>query len=85
VGRETRHDTLPTGTKRRTTMSPILLIVFAPVIVGVLAFAPLLLGAAATGVWETVAERAQGRPPASESGSADSRVAMHEEARARAA
>jgi hypothetical protein len=60
-----------------------LLIVFAPVIVGVLAFAALLLGAATTGAWDAVAERGQRRPTAS--GSADSQVAMHEETRARAA
>jgi hypothetical protein len=68
-------------------MSPILVIVFAPVIVSVLAFAALLLGAAATGVWEAVEEPAQGRPSASgsASGSADSQVSPHEEAYTRAA
>ncbi len=66
-------------------MSPIVLIVFAPVIVGVLAFAALLLGAAATGVGEAAEERAQGRPSASASGSGGSPVVPQVESRARAA
>jgi hypothetical protein len=57
-------------------MSPIVLIVFAPVIIGVLACAALLLGAACTGVWEAAEERAQARPSASES--AGSTVAPHD-------
>jgi hypothetical protein len=69
-------DTLPSGTPRRSAMSPIVCIVFAPVIVGVLACAALLLGAACTGVWEAAEERARRRPSASES--AGSTVAPHE-------
>ena len=39
-------------------MSPIVIIVFAPVVVIGLAFYALLLGAAASGIWEAVEERA---------------------------
>jgi hypothetical protein len=64
------------------TMS-LLLIVFVPVIVGGVAFAALLLGAAAAGTWEAVAERPAGKPR----GAASSRPirAQHEGTRARAA
>jgi hypothetical protein len=42
---------------RRTAMSPIVIIVFAPVvIIGLVCYA-LLLGAAAAGTWEAVEER----------------------------
>jgi hypothetical protein len=43
-------------------MSPLVLIVFGPVIVGGVAFAALLLGAAAAGTWEAVEGRPAGRP-----------------------
>jgi hypothetical protein len=39
-------------------MSPIVIIVFAPVVVIGLAFYALILGAAAAGIWEAVEERA---------------------------
>ena len=39
-------------------MSPIVIVVFTPVVVIGLAFYALLLGAAAGGVWESVEERA---------------------------
>ena len=64
-------------------MSPIVLIVFAPVLVGAIAFGALLLGAAFAGVWEGVEERAQGRLPAA--GSDDPQASPPVEAYAQAA
>ena len=46
-------------------MSPIVVIVFAPVVVIGLVFYAVLLGAAAAGVWEAAEARAGGRPSAS--------------------
>jgi hypothetical protein len=46
-------------------MSPIVIIVFAPVMLIGLVFYSLLFGAALAGVWEAVEERAQATPPAS--------------------
>src|SRR5947209_3613596 len=56
---------LPTGLAGRAVMSPLVIIVYAPVVFGVLAFTGVLLGAASAGVWEAVEERARGRLPAS--------------------
>jgi hypothetical protein len=64
-------------------MPPLVLIVFAPVVVAILAFAAILLGAASTGAWEAVEERAQGRVSAS--GSTPSQASPQQEAPARAA
>lgn len=44
-------------------MSPLLLIVMVPIIMGVAAFLALLLGAAAAGAWEAAEGRAQAAPP----------------------
>jgi hypothetical protein len=49
-------------------MSPIVFLVFAPVIVLGFAFASLLLGAATAGVWETFEQRQQAVPTAAGSG-----------------
>jgi hypothetical protein len=46
-------------------MSPIVIIVFAPVVVIGLVFYAVLLGAVAGCVWEAVEGRADGRPSAS--------------------
>ena len=46
-------------------MSPIVIVVFAPVVVIGLVFYAVLLGAAAAGVWEAVEGRAGGRLSAS--------------------
>jgi len=46
-------------------MSPIVIIVFAPVVLIGLVFYSLLFGAALAGVWEAVEERTQATPPAS--------------------
>ena len=43
-------------------MSPIVLLVFAPVMIGGLAFVALFLGAATAGVWETFEERVRRVP-----------------------
>jgi hypothetical protein len=59
-------------------MSPIVIIVFAPVVLIGLVFYSLLFGAALAGVWEAVEERTRARPPAS--GKAPSRG--HEYSRA---
>jgi hypothetical protein len=56
-------------------MSPIVIIVFAPVVVIGLAFYALLLGAAAAGIWEAVEARAERR--ASASGQAPPRERAH--------
>jgi hypothetical protein len=45
-------------------MSPLLVVVFAPVIVAGVALPALLLGAAAAGAWESAEEHAQRRLPA---------------------
>lgn len=44
-------------------MSPLVLIVFAPVVLGGAALFGLLAGAATAGVWEAAEGRSQGRPP----------------------
>jgi hypothetical protein len=49
-------------------MSPIVLLVFAPAIFLGIAFASLLLGAAAAGVWETFEQRPQANPVAAAPG-----------------
>jgi hypothetical protein len=64
-------------------MSPLVLIVFAPVIVGGVAFVALLLGAAGAGAWESIEERAQAR--ALVAGSPRPQVGPRETPRARAA
>src|SRR4051794_41586844 len=74
---------LPTERPRRSAMSPLVIIVFAPVVVGGLVLAALFLGAATAGVWEAVEERSQGRPTASEL--AHPQVAQQERANGRAA
>ncbi len=43
-------------------MSPLVLIVFAPVVFGGAALFGLLVGAATAGVWEAAEGRPQGRP-----------------------
>jgi hypothetical protein len=50
---------------RRNAMSPIVIVVFAPVVVIGLVFYAVLLGAAAAGVWEAVEARAESRLSAS--------------------
>jgi hypothetical protein len=55
-------------------MSPIVIIVFAPVVLIGLVFYSLLFGAALAGVWEAVEERANGR--VSVSGSVRPRTRM---------
>ena len=60
-------------------MSPIVFIVFAPVVLGGIAFAALLLGAATAGAWEAVERRPSAARPA------PSLVARQERAPARAA
>jgi hypothetical protein len=64
-------------------MSPIVFLVFAPVIVLGAAFASLLLGAATAGVWETFEQRPRAVPPAAGSGPVT--VAPPQGPRARAA
>jgi hypothetical protein len=64
-------------------MSPLMLIIFAPVLIGGTAFAALLLGAATTGAWEAVAERPGERP--SVHVPARPQVATQERSHARAA
>jgi hypothetical protein len=64
-------------------MSPIVLIVFAPVIVFALAFMALLLGAASAGIWEVAEESVHGDPSAP--ASARSPAAPQQEAYTRAA
>ena len=44
-------------------MSPLLLIVCAPVLVGCAAFLALLLGGAAAGTWEVIEARREAPPP----------------------
>ena len=44
-------------------MSPLLLIVCAPVLVGCAAFLALLLGGAAAGAWEALEARREAPPP----------------------
>jgi hypothetical protein len=46
-------------------MSPVVIIVFAPVVLIGLVFYSLLFGAALAGIWEAVEERTQATPPAS--------------------
>ncbi len=45
-------------------MSPIVLLVFAPVVLGGITLFALLLGSASAGAWEAVERRPTPRPPA---------------------
>lgn len=64
-------------------MSPIVILVFAPVVIGGLAFLALLLGAATAGAWEAVEGRVDARP--SPPGPARLQVAPRERTHSRAA
>ena len=64
-------------------MSPIVLIVFAPVVIGAVAFVALLLGAAAVGACESIAAHPPSIPPTAES--SHPRVPLGEVPPARAA
>jgi hypothetical protein len=66
-------------------MSPILVIVFAPVIAAAVALAALLLGAAAAGAWESAEEHARRESPAVGPLRAPTASRNHESPRARAA
>jgi hypothetical protein len=64
-------------------MSPLVLIVCAPVIVVVVAFVSLLLGAATAGAWEVIERQPQSSPTTAPPGSPQ--VTRHEGPHARAA